>query len=78
VIDRSRELSMELRSGASAERDRVLSQLEILNHRADGDLKTGAEIVQPGDLLSVAHAADEQCDDEHADFQREDGGDKTA
>jgi hypothetical protein len=34
VIDRSRELSMELRSGASAERDRVLSQLGILTTRA--------------------------------------------
>jgi hypothetical protein len=34
VIDRSRALSMELRSGAAAERDRVLSQLEILTIRA--------------------------------------------
>src|ERR1700682_842884 len=34
VIDRSRELSMELRSGAAAEREGVLSQLDILTTRA--------------------------------------------
>jgi hypothetical protein len=34
VIDRSRELSMALRSGAASEREGVLSQLDILTTRA--------------------------------------------
>jgi uncharacterized protein DUF2721 len=52
VIDGSRKLSMELRSCAAAERDRVVSQLEILTTRAH--LVRQAITLAIVSLLSVA------------------------
>jgi hypothetical protein len=52
VIDRSRLLSTELRSGAGEERDRLLSQLEILKTRAR--LVRQAITLAIASLLSVA------------------------
>lgn len=52
VIDRSRLLSTELRAGAGEERDRLLSQLEILKTRAR--LVRQAITLAIASLLSVA------------------------